>query len=72
MEQAGEWGLDFVKINKGRLEIFSHEGYALISETQEAFMNRDSFFEGTLVNITLQCDESFYRLSSEVIDEPIF
>ncbi|MBI4681828.1 MAG: ATP-binding protein [Nitrospirae bacterium] len=69
-------GLDllknFVKINKGRLEIFSHEGYALISETQETFMNRDSFFEGTLVNITLQCDESYYRLSSEVVDEPIF
>ncbi len=69
-------GLDllknFVKINKGRLEIFSHEGYALISETQEVFMNRDSFFEGTLINITLQCDESYYHLTSEVVDEPIF
>ncbi len=63
---------EFVKINKGRLEIFSHEGYALITETQEEFMNRDSFFEGTLVNITLQCDESYYHLTSEVINEPIF
>lgn len=69
-------GLDllknFVKVNRGRLEIFSHEGYALISEGQETFMNRQTFFEGTLVNITLRCDESYYQLSSEVIDEPIF
>ena len=34
---------EFVKINKGKLEIFSHEGYALIDETQEIFMNRQTF-----------------------------
>ena len=63
---------EFVKINKGRFEVFSHDGYALIDETQEAYSNRQTFFEGTLVNITLHCDESYYRLASEAVDEPLF
>ena len=63
---------EFVKINKGKLEIFSHEGYALIDETQEIFMNRQTFFEGTLVNISFRCDESYYRFASEVPEEPLF
>lgn len=63
---------DFVKINKGKLEIFSHEGYALIDSEQARFMNHKPFFEGTLVNITLRCDKSFYRLASEVTGAPLF
>ena len=64
---------DFVKINKGKLEIFSHEGYALIDEAQEIFTNRQTFFEGTLANITLRCDESlYYQFASEVTDKPLF
>ena len=63
---------EFVKLNKGKLEIFSHEGYALIDEENEIFMNRQTFFEGTLVNITLKCDASYYHFASEVTDEPLF
>lgn len=63
---------EFVKLNKGKLEIFSHEGYALIDESHEIFMNRQTFFEGTLVNITLRCDESYYHFASETTDEPLF
>lgn len=63
---------EFVKINKGKLEIFSHEGYALIDETQEIFMNRQTFFEGTLVNISFRCDKSYYHFASEVPEEPLF
>ncbi len=63
---------EFVKINKGKLEIFSHEGYAMIDEKQEIFMNRETSFEGTLINITLICDESYYRLASEATEEFIF
>jgi hypothetical protein len=63
---------EFVKLNKGRLEIFSHEGYALIDETQETFVNRQTFFEGTVVNITFRCDESYYRFASETPEGPIF
>jgi hypothetical protein len=63
---------DFVKTNKGKLEIFSHEGYAMVDEKQEIFMNRETFFEGTLVNITFLCDESYYHLASEGVEELIF
>ena len=63
---------EFVKLNNGKLEIFSHEGYAIIDKTQEVFMNRQTFFEGTLVNITLKCDESYYHFVSETSDEPLF
>lgn len=69
-------GLDllrqFVKLNKGRLEVFSHEGYAVIDEGEERYETRRTFFEGTLVNIGLHCDETHYCLASEVADEPLF
>lgn len=69
-------GLDllknFVKLNGGKLEVFSHEGYALISQRREIYLHRPTFFEGTLANITLRCDESYYRLASEGADEPLF
>lgn len=73
---TGGVGLDllkkFVKINRGKLENFSHNGYALIDENQEIYRSRQAFFEGTLVNITLKCDESYYQLESVATDEPLF
>lgn len=63
---------EFVKINKGKLEVFSHEGYAIIDSKREEFLNRSTFFEGTLINITFICDESYYHLASEVVEEPLF
>ncbi len=69
-------GLDllkrFVSLNKGRLDVFSHEGYALIAEQEERYETRPTFFEGTMVNISLRCDETHYCLASEVADEPLF
>lgn len=63
---------EFVKINKGKLEIFSHEGYAIIDSKREEFLNRSTFFEGTLANITFICDESYYHLASEALGAPLF
>jgi len=69
-------GLDllqnFVKINRGWLEMFSHEGYVKIADGQISFAERAKFFEGTLVNISLKCDESYYCLASEIDHEPLF
>ncbi|MCA0754925.1 hypothetical protein KP806_07670 [Paenibacillus sp. N4] len=63
-------GLDllskFIKINKGTLEVFSHEGYAKITADKEEYKNIPYKYNGTLVNISLKCDdETFYYLSSE-------
>lgn len=69
-------GLDllrsFVQANDGKLEILSHDGYVLIDKEHEQFSARTAFFQGTVVNITLQCDERFYYLETEVDDEPLF
>jgi hypothetical protein len=62
-------GLDllasFVRVNGGRMEIFSHEGHALVTKDQTAFTARPVHFEGTLVNVALRCDERYYHLKSE-------
>jgi hypothetical protein len=73
---TGGLGLDllskFVTMNKGKLEIFSHEGYALVDQTGVKYGERSTWVKGTLVNITLQCNESYYHLASEVDNEPLF
>jgi signal transduction histidine kinase len=62
-------GLDllrsFVRLNGGNLEMFSHEGHALITPDSVQFSSCASFFPGTLVTITLICDEEYYHLNSE-------
>lgn len=67
--QIGGNGLDllkeFIKINHGRLEVYSHEGYALIEANDERFVNRSGYFEGTIFHITLQCDERYYQFADE-------
>jgi hypothetical protein len=62
---------DFVQLNNGHLEIFSHEGYLFIGSGRETYSKREVFFEGTLVNIKLICDDKYYMLSSEKPTEQI-
>jgi hypothetical protein len=69
-------GLDllkhFVEANRGRLEILSHDAYASIDAHGKSFDWRPNFFPGTLVNIKLECDDSYYCLPSEGADRPLF
>jgi len=44
------------KSKQGKIEIYSHDGYALIDESQELYQSSCTFFEGTLINITIKCD----------------
>jgi hypothetical protein len=73
---TGGIGLDYLKqfvhINKGKLQILSHDGCATIDEKQEIYVRTQTFFGGTLANITLLCDESRYALDFETDDEPLF
>ena len=62
---------EFVKINNGILEVYSHDGQAIVDDSQN-FTSRSAIFPGTLVNITFSCDESFYRLASETTGKPLF
>lgn len=56
---------EFVRMNQGKLEVYSNEGYAIIDKDGERYENRDISFEGTVVHITLRCDENLYRFSDE-------
>lgn len=64
---------EFVRINKGELKIFSHDGQAVVDQLAN-FTSRAAkdVFPGTLVNITFSCDKIFYRLASERPDRPLF
>jgi hypothetical protein len=56
---------EFVRINQGKLEVYSNDGYAIIDVNGERYENNDIYFEGTVVHITLRCDEKLYRFSDE-------
>jgi len=63
---------EFVKLNRGRLEVFSHDAYAKIDEKEEKYETRNSMFEGTILNLSLQCDDKHYCFAAEVPDLPLF
>lgn len=63
---------DLVRVNKGRLDVFSYDGHAVIMQNVEMYYTRPMSFEGTLVTITLRCDNLYYRLASESTREPLF
>ncbi|TAN44682.1 MAG: ATP-binding protein [Nitrospirae bacterium] len=68
-DEPGGLGLDllreFIRLNQGKLEVYSNEGYAIIQKDGERYENRDISFEGTVVHITLRCDEKLYHFKDE-------
>lgn len=62
-------GLDllksFIKLNHGKLEVYSNEGYAVIEGNGERYEDRPTFFEGTIFHIMLLCDENYYQFADE-------
>jgi len=66
---AGGLGLgllkDFIEVNNGKMEVFSHNGYCLIDKDGQHLRTLEGCFEGTIINITLMCDEVFYCLDYE-------
>lgn len=73
---GGGIGLDLLKelvrLNGGALSVFSHEGYAVLFSQAERYETRSTYFEGTMVTITLRCDQMHYRLASETTNERVF
>ena len=55
----------FIQENHGKLEIYSDTGYVRIDATGDYFTDRQSGFKGTLVQVTLMCDETRYTLPGE-------
>lgn len=57
---------EFVRVSKGTLAIYSHGGYAHIDESGELYDNHPAFFGGTIVQVSLRCDDNYYCLTSEI------
>lgn len=57
---------DFVQKANGIMQVFSHDGYARIDQSGETYENSEPFFEGTVVQIQLLCNDKHYMLSDEV------
>ncbi len=63
---------DFINKNHGKLEIYSQDSYALIHDKKERFQNINNSLHGTIVNIILRCDESYYYFADEIPVGPLF
>lgn len=57
---------EFVALNKGKLEIYSNDGYVLINHKGENYQKINHNFNGTIIHITLQCDEKNYCFIDEL------
>lgn len=70
IDEPGGLGLDllreFIYLNKGKLEIYSNDGYVIIDRDGEKYINTGIPFEGTVVNITLRCNEEHYCFKNEI------
>lgn len=69
-------GLDilkqFIKINNGSLYLFSQDAYVIVNSGIEEYKLHRCNFRGTILNITIKCDEKYYVLSGEKIPPSLF
>lgn len=64
---------DFVKLNKGKIQIVSSNGYWEYTHGEEVFNDLIQKFQGTVVNIEFNLnDDSFYFLKNENVEDIIF
>jgi anti-sigma regulatory factor (Ser/Thr protein kinase) len=69
-------GLDilkqFIKINDGNLYLFSQDAYVIVNSEIEEYKLHRCHFQGTILNITIKCDEKYYVLSGETLPPSLF
>ena len=63
---------EFIRASGGRMEVFSHDGYARVDAQGERYETLPSYFQGTLAQVCLRCDDRYYRLSNERHSTPFF
>lgn len=56
---------EFVKLNKGSLDVYSEDCHACINAQGESFSRQAAKFTGTVVQIMLKSNDMYYHLSSE-------
>lgn len=75
-EKSRGIGLDllkeFIQKNRGQLDVYSNSAHVKINDEEEIYGKIPAYFNGTAINIKLICDESYYYLGEEDIEEPFF
>jgi hypothetical protein len=61
---------DLARLNGGKLEIYSHDGYACIQHSRVLVDNFEEDFPGTVLNLELRQDDNFYHLTTEDATSP--
>lgn len=62
-----------MKLNKGKIQIVSSNGYWEYTHGEEVFNDLIQKFQGTVVNIEFNLnDDSFYFLKNENVEDIIF
>ena len=57
---------EFVKVNNGKLELYSSDGYVKMSSAGEYYGVNSTSFSGTILHLTLICDEKYYHFKDEI------
>ena len=55
----------FIKANSGSLEIYSGQGYLKYDKFSQSYDLLDFKIAGTIINITINCDDNFYFLREQ-------
>jgi hypothetical protein len=65
---------DFVMLNNGILEIYSHHGHGRVTQSEEVFRSLHLSIDATIVQMKINCDNQHYVLVSELEDlgAPLF
>ena len=63
---------EFIQKNHGRMDIYSNNEHVHIASNSINYKIEDFYFYGTAVNIKLKCDEKYYLIEGEPIDQPYF
>lgn len=59
---------DLVRETNGAMLVYSHDGRAHIDHRGEIYEDFETFFEGTLIQIRVSCDDRWYMLSNEAVE----
>jgi hypothetical protein len=70
---------DFVKVNRGKVSIFSHDAFAFVDARMPQSTDREIVygksnvpFAGTVANIVFRCTPHYYSFASEISSRPLF
>jgi len=60
---------DFVRLNDGSVEIFSHHGHGIVTKMEDRFRSLLPWISATVVQMRIRCDNMHYMFTSELSEQ---